>query len=418
MSIAGVCYITIDYGVYGTVLFLVFILSTSAISIFFINALYILILKVTTPQRFQSIISYVQIFFAIFMYGSYQFFPRMLNQLNLDTFNITLIKGIAAYPMYWLANSWQVFYTIKGSTTEIVFALAGLLLPFISIFIVVRYLAPSFNKRLALLNSNSSSLEKTRSKRGKPRSSYAHILSNLFTKNGAEKAGFLFTWKMTSRSRDFKIKVYPSMGYMMVYVVVLFMNSKSMSLADLHNESSGAKGMILGAIYFTSFLLITAVGQIIYSEKFKAAWIYYTRPLENPGQIISGAAKAAILKFYIPIVVIISVAGIVLIGPRVLPNIILGLFNEVLIAAILVYAGKKVFPFSLQQSTNAQTGGFLRGMFVLAVSGLIGVGHFLIYSFLPVIAICAVLSVAASWLLMDSIKKMGWEKIRSSYANE
>jgi hypothetical protein len=57
-------------------------------------------------------------------------------------------------------------------------------------------------------------------------------------------------------------------------------------------------------------------------------------------------------------------------------------------------------------------------MFVLAVSGLIGVGHFLIYSFLPVIAICAVLSVAASWLLMDSIKKMGWEKIRSSYANE
>jgi ABC-2 type transport system permease protein len=418
MSIAGLCFMAINYSIYGCVLFLLLILFNTAISIFFINALYILILKFTTPQRFQSIISYVQIFFAIFMYGSYQFFPRMINQLNLDDFDISSVNGIAAFPIYWLANSWQVLYTFGGNAVQIGLAVAGLLLPFISIFVVVRYMAPSFNRKLALLNNSSSTPEKTVGKKGTQKGSYAQFLSKVFTYNNAEKAGFLFTWKMTSRSRDFKVKVYPSMGYMIVYVVVFFMNSRNMSLADLHDESSNARLMILGALYFTSFLLMMAIGQIVYSEKFKASWIYYTSPVEKPGEIILGAAKAAILKFYIPIVVIITVAGVVLIGPKVLPNIILGLFNEVLIAAVLVYAGNKIFPFSLQQNNNVKAGSFLRTLFVLFISGLIGFGHYLIYSILPAVAICAVLSIIASWLLLDSIKKISWQKIKSSYAEE
>ncbi len=208
------------------------------------------------------------------------------------------------------------------------------------------------------------------------------------------------------------------MGYMIVYVIVLFMNSRSMTLADLKDESGRAKIMILGAIYFTSFLLMMAIGQIIYAEKFKASWIYYTSPLEKPGELISGAAKAAILKFYVPIVAVITIASVVLIGPKVLPNIIFGLFNEILIATILVYVGNKYFPFSLQQNTNVKTGSFLRSLIVLVLSGLIGVGHFLIYSILPAVAICAGLSIIASWLLMDSIKKIDWATIRSSYSEE
>jgi uncharacterized protein (DUF3820 family) len=64
MSIAGLVYVAVHYRFYGAILFLILILFITALSIFFINALYILILKFTTPQRFQSIISYVQIFFA------------------------------------------------------------------------------------------------------------------------------------------------------------------------------------------------------------------------------------------------------------------------------------------------------------------------------------------------------------------
>jgi len=415
MSLAGIVYIASDFGVHGTLLFLFTILLTTALSIFFINAIYILILRFTTPHRFQAIISYVQIFFAIAMYGSYQLFPRMLSELSLDEFDIATQTGIQAYPIYWLANSWQVLFTLKGAAGQIVMAIAGVAFPLLAIFVVVRYLAPSFNRRLGLLNSSSAAPKETAAKTVIEKKSYADWLSKLFTGTKTEKAGFLFTWRMTSRSRDFKVKVYPSIGYMVVYVIILFMNSRSISLADLAEESNKAKFLVLGAIYFTSFLLIMAIGQIIYSEKYKAAWIYYTSPVEKPGELISGAGKAAILKFYIPIVLFITVAALVLIGPKVLPNIILGLFNQILIAGVMLYLTNKHFPFSLQQSNNVKTGSFLRGMMVLFISALVSIGHFLIYSVLPAIALCAVLSVIASWLLFDSIKKISWERIESSY---
>jgi hypothetical protein len=297
MSLAGICYMAVEYGFYAALLFLFLVLLTAASSIFFINALYIVILKFTTPQRFQSIISYVQIFFAVLMYGSYQLFPRMIRNMDLDDFFISSQTGIIVYPLYWMANSWQVLFELNGSAEQIILAIAGLAFPFVCILVVIRYLAPSFNRKLALLNSSTATPQATQVKKRTEGRSYAGHLGKLFTKSSAEKAGFLFTWRMTSRSRDFKVKVYPSIGYMLVYVVVLFFNSRSISLADLAAESVMAKFMVLGAIYFTSFLLMMAIGQIIYSEKFKAAWIYYTSPVEKPGEIISGAAKAAILKF-------------------------------------------------------------------------------------------------------------------------
>jgi hypothetical protein len=418
MSLAGICYMGVEYGFYGALLFLLLILLTSAFSIFFINALYIVILKLTTPQRFQSIISYVQIFFAILMYGSYQLFPRMIRDLDLNEFTISSQTGIAAYPLYWLANSWKVLFEFSGSKGQVIMAIAGIVFPFLCIAMVVRYLAPSFNRQLALLNNSSAAPQTTPTKKHTKRMSYANWLAKLFTGSSAEKAGFLFTWRMTSRSRDFKVKVYPSIGYMVVYVIILFLNSRSISLTDLAEESPRAKFMVLGAIYFTSFLLMMAIGQIVYSEKFKASWVYFTAPVARPGEIVSGAAKAAILKFYVPIVVVVTVAGLALIGISVLPNIIFGLFNEILIAAILVYGGNKYFPFSLQQSTNAKTGSLFRGLLVLFCSLIIAGWHFFIYSNLPVIAICAALSIIASWQLLDSIKKLSWKQMESSYRDK
>lgn len=418
MSLAGIIYIASDFGVYGTLLFLLLILFTTALSIFFINAVYILILRFTTPHRFQAIISYVQIAFAILMYGSYQLFPRMLSNLALDEFDISTQTGIQAYPLYWLANSWQVLFNLKGTAGQMAMAVAGVVFPLLSIFIVVRYLAPSFNRTLALLNSSTSMPKPSTAKNVEQNKSYADWLSRLFAGSKTERAGFLFTWRMTSRSRDFKVKVYPSIGYMVVYVLILFLNSRSVSLADLAEESNKAKFLVLGAIYFTSFLLIMAIGQIIYSDKYKAAWIYYTSPVEKPGDLISGAAKAAILKFYIPIVFFVTLAALVLIGPKVLPNIILGLFNQILIASLTMYIGNKYFPFSIQQSNNVKGGSFLRGMMVLFCSALVSIGHFFIYSVLPAIFLCGALSVVASWLLFDSIKKLSWERIESSYNDQ
>lgn len=131
--------------------------------------------------------------------------------------------------------------------------------------------------------------------------------------------------------------------------------------------------------------------------------------------MILGSTKAAIFKFYIPIVIVLTVTGVVLAGPSILPNIVLGLFNQLLISTVLVFISHKYFPFSQHQNASQKTGSFLRGMMLLVVSGLIGVGHFFIYSILPAVLLCAVLSVLATYLLMGSIRDISWKEVRSSY---
>lgn len=419
MSLPGIVYVIMNVNIAAAVSFILMVLFTTTFAILFINAVYIAILKITTPQKFQSVISYIQIIFAIVIYASYQIFPRMINRFTLGNLDLTLQKGILFYPLFWIACTWKFLYSFQVTYKEAIGTVLGLILPFISIYLVVKYLAPFFNNKLALLSSGSSATPDAKAvTTRKHRLDYPAILSKLFTSGGSEKMGFLFCWKMTSRSRDFKLKVYPSIGYLAVYVVIMFMNTKSMDLQELREESMKSRILVISALYFTSFILTMAITQVVYSEKYKASWIYYITPVARPGAIILGGAKAAIMKFYIPLVFFITLAGLILIGPKVLPNIILGLFNELLIATILVYVGNKQFPFSMHQNTNVKAGSLLRSLFVLAISGVIALGHFFIYNIMPVVIIGAILSVIATWLIMDSIRNIPWKAVMSSYRED
>ncbi|HVG14414.1 MAG TPA: hypothetical protein VM935_05615, partial [Chitinophagaceae bacterium] len=222
---------------------------------------------------------------------------------------------------------------------------------------------------------------------------------------------FLFTWKMSARSRDFRLKVYPASGYLLVYVVIISLQSKSLSLEQIEDETGVGKTVIVTALYICSYLPMMAISQAIYSEKFKAAWIYYTTPVKSPGLIIRGSIKASIAIFFIPMAFVVLTTGLFIVGPKVVPNILLGLINQLLLACIAVYSSHKQLPFSVHQSSQQKAGNFIRGLIILVASGIIGVSHYLIYNFLPVVLIYMALSCLATWLLLDSIKNISWSKI-------
>jgi hypothetical protein len=58
MSLPGMILVGVVHGAGGLFPFIFLILSATLFTIFLINAMYILILRVTTPQKFKSIISY------------------------------------------------------------------------------------------------------------------------------------------------------------------------------------------------------------------------------------------------------------------------------------------------------------------------------------------------------------------------
>lgn len=403
-------------GIGGVSSFAFLVFLATLFTIFLINALYIFILRVTTPEKFKTIISYFQIFIAILFYASYQLVPKLINKAAIENYRVGDSPFIWLAPPYWFANTWHLLNNADFSIAAIISMVLSIAVPIASIWVVIKYFAPNFNRKLSMISGSEGSTSPI-AKDGKPirstTSTYLTLVSKWFSRKGAERMSFLLTYKISSRSREFKMKVYPSMGYLVVYLVMIFFTNKKISLSDLHYGTTSSKILFISLIYFSSFILIMACGQIQYSEKFKAAWIYFTTPIKEPGLLISGAIRAMIVKFYFPLISIVSILSVVFMGPAIIPNLVLACANQLFITAMVGYISIRELPFSHAQDQVKIN--FIRGIFTFLIPATIAGLHYLIYSFMPVVIILAILIMIAYWMVMDSIRKKAWANIISTF---
>ncbi|MCG7858963.1 hypothetical protein MD537_18445, partial [Flavihumibacter sediminis] len=105
MLLPAIVYLAIDYNLAVVTRFLISAALASLMAIFFINALYLLIIRVTTPERFKSIIAWFQIGFMILIYGAYQVMPRATAMENLQQFTVSDYNYVRFLPPYWFAAS-------------------------------------------------------------------------------------------------------------------------------------------------------------------------------------------------------------------------------------------------------------------------------------------------------------------------
>lgn len=418
MSLPAIIYLSIYNGYRTPFVFFVMMLLASTFSIFLINIIYLIILKFTSPKKFQIIISYVQIFMTIVIFAGYQIMVQQIGRIEIGSFAITQNSWLWLVPSYWFALSIKFFTGFLFEIPLIIGALLTILVPPLSLLTVIKYFAPSFNQKLSLITSNSEeSAPPLTSYKNKTiaRITYQDRLSKVLANEGVEQMGFLLTWKLTSRLRDFKLKVYPSIGYVLVMVAISFYNNKSFSVGKLRTGYGDTRFIVMNMVYLSSFILLGALGQIQFSEKFKAAWFYFTTPVKKPGLIFSGALKAVIFKFYIPIVLILSLTMISLIGFNIVPNIILGMCNVLLGCSLLSLIVFKNFPFSAMQQTSEKIGAMLRSMLSLGLVGLLGLLQYFVYNIPVVVFISIVLSGVANWLLLDYIKNKSWGQVFATY---
>ena len=418
LNLAGIITIGITKGIAAAFLFFGILPFAVVFTIFLINALYLVILKVTTPEKFKSAITYFQIIFAVLIYGSYQIIPRMIDETTLENFVIPEDGWMIIAPPYWFAAAWSSLYHLKGSWYQIAATSLSFTMPVFSVWLIIKYFAPSFNRKLAMISGSDQAEHNTATSiegSNLSKTSLMEKLSSVFTKSGAERMGFEFTWMMTGRSRDFKIKTYPFFGYLAVYLVMFFINKKNFSLDSIRSNENSAKILLLIAIYMIGMLLMQAITNIRVSDKYKAAWIFFTTPIKQPGNVISGATKALIFKFYLPFSLVVSCALIPFLGWTILPNIILGLCNQLCIAFLMVYISVRDLPFSSAEIGKVKGSKFAISMLMLILPfGMAGI-HYLIYSFTAVVFILAILAVIAVWLISSSVYNRGWEMIKTAY---
>jgi len=400
--------------------FILMVLFATLLSIFLVNAVYILILKITKPSNFQSVISYFQIVFAIVIYGSYQLFPRMMANMGIDNLKVSDIQSMIYYPPYWFANAVNSLTVFTFESRDLYALLLAIGIPLLSIFIVVKYFAPAFTRNLSMITGSTEEVKTKLVGRNSEtgfRLTWVEKLAQMLTSGSSEYMGFLFTWKMMGRSRDFKMKVYPGFGYLIVIIAMMMLQNNSPSLTDFSEMTERAKSMFIVFLYFGSFIVLSAVGQLPYSDKFKSAWIFVITPIDAPGKLLSGALKSVIICFYIPIVLFFSIFGIVIVGPSILPNLVLGCFNVLAVSSLIAYVNLRKLPFSVSSHDSSKNKTTARNFITTLIPAVIGVFHWLIFDFTWAVVILAVLAVIATWMIMDSIRNLGWKKIENFDVN-
>jgi len=391
--------------------FILIILLMTLLGIFFINAIYILILKITTPVKFQSVIGSIQIGFVILMMAAYQLLPRMMQSSTFAKASITDIPFMQFYPPFWFADA-CLLLSGKGFSPESMMSLVlSIIIPLLSIWLVVRVFAPSFNRKLGMITGGTSEQSApVKRLEGSRKISLLERLAGLLTKPGAEYAGFIFAGRMMGRSRDFKMKVYPAIGYIVVFGFMMFFQSHSFSAAL--PGSSKLTTPLLMIIYISSMLISSAMLQLPYTDKFKASWLFFVTPISKPGLIISGAVKCVMTLFFVPLALALIVLGLVLQGPSILPNILLGCLNVLVIGSIIAYIMVKQLPFSTAQEGAAGGSTFIRSMLLLILPGAFGLVQYLLSGFQWVILLLLLITAVIPWLVFDEIKKRDWNQLK------
>lgn len=381
------------------------------ISLFFVMACYSLLLRLTKPEKFKDVIGYFQIFFSILVFSTYYLvMPQLRNHELFEHFDIKTIEWIKYTPTYWLASCW---YWVEPKAAEIAgtgwFSILAVIAPFAMLWVTVKFFAPSFIRKISAIDGVEVTTPKNKSKQS-TKSKFYLSLAGMFNRTAASKAGFSIAWLQTSRSRAFKMRVYPGFAYVFVYFFYLFLNT-NVPYSQLLEKMAGTESHLI-LLYMTSFILLNAVTNMNMTEQYKASWVYYTSPLEAPGRIMGGAFKAMWVKYYLPFVVVVTAFVLYVWGIGAWIDIVLATTNVTTYVLILMYLGNRYLPFSMPEQMKTKAGkAILKMVFAIVFMGCMGFAHYVIY-FMWLKVLLALVSIALLWTIWDSYINTSWKQLK------
>ena len=372
LSIIPAMVVTIQYGGVLLSVFLLAIALAICAAVFITNGLYLLIMQFATEEKLKSIINYIQIFMAVSIMGGYQILPRMMERMDMRTFVYEIQWWSFLLPPVWMAGAMEAIQFNMFDKSHVGLMVSAVFLPLLGVYIVNKYLSPIFNRKLSVLDGGSAKI-------GKTNLTQRNLLPNIarwITTTPSEFGAFNVIYKILGRDRKIKLKIYPAFGYVAVFGLLFMLRSQEDLATTWTNLPTTQYHLIL--LYLIFMVLQVALYEIPYSDDFKASWIYYSLPLNYPGEILSGTLKAICVRLFLPAYLIISTFVLFVWGVRVIDDIIFGLLNNFLMVMILAMVNKRSLPFSMPPNVRAQSGNLIRNILTFLLIALLGACHFLL----------------------------------------
>lgn len=408
MAISGVALIVsgVRYGVLFSLLFFFEIILICSFLILFTALFYYVIMTIYSGEKLKDIINYFQILLTVCMTLMYQFTGRIFNLANIS---VEMTPHLWHYflPSAWFSAPFMILMKHDFSSYYISLSIIGVVVPIITIVIYVKSVAPRFERNLEKLNSSDKP-----AKISKRKEAFNGFIANILCRKPLEKTFFNFTLDMLKNERKLKLRIYPSLGFSIIFPFIFFFNIMGNGVSFSEGMAELASGRTYLFLYLTIVFLGTIFQMISLSENYKGAWIYRAMPIDNPAMILKGAFKAVLIKYIVPVYIFISVIFICVFGIKIIPSLFLIFINLLIFITANFYYSQKELPFykDFQYAQNGSNvasvfGGFL---FCAVVAGI----HYLSLVLAPIGLIVNILvSLILFVILWHFAFKFSWKDI-------
>ncbi|MGM8365825.1 hypothetical protein ACLIBG_10155 [Virgibacillus sp. W0181] len=372
------------------IVFLVmFIITLTALS-------YITILRFFSGEHLKDFINYVQIILSVSIIIGYQIVIRSFNLVDF-TISYVFQWWHLLIPPIWFAAPFELLLTTNHANSIIWLTVLALIVPVLAFGIYFRSM-PAFERNLQKL------MEETK-KTGQKKRVWMAIWAKLLCRKKEERQFFGFANVMMSEEREFKLKVYPSLGMALVFPFIFIFSELNMrSLEDI------ASGNMFLNIYFSNIIIGTVVYMLQFSGKYKGAWIFKVTPIKNHLLAYSATLKAFIIRLYLPVFILIGAVFVFIFSLRILPDLFVVLLTAILHTLISYkLVGNKGYPFTKPFETAQQGGNTISIFLLMFIAGFFAGAHYLftllpfgIYIYMGILMIILIVS----WKLSFSEKKL------------
>ncbi len=324
---------------------------------------YIVILRFFDGEKLKDFINYVQIGLTLAMMIGYQFLVRSFELVDIDIVFGFEWWSIFLIPM-WFAAPYDLFLNGNISGLTIIFSILSVVVPFISIWLYIK-LIPTFERNLQKLLSTSKSKKEKKSR-------LKDALLKLICTTSEERAFYRFASLMMKQEREFKLKVYPSLGFAFVIPFIFIINSGRFEDVDYSVSMSYLN------IYFSMLIIPTSVLMLGHSSNYKAAWIYRIFPFKDFSALKKGSLKAFLIKLFIPIYLILSVVLCYIYGIRIVPDLLIVLVTSWIFTCICYVGFGSKIPFTKPFNEISDSQGWKSLVLMIPLAILAGVHYFMV----------------------------------------
>ena len=390
-------------GMYFTLLFLANLLLISLFIVVLTAICYLAILRFFDGETLKDAINYIQIALSVGILVGYQLLARSFTFIDFQV-SYAVEWWHALIPPFWFGSTFELVLNGNHTANVAGMSLLALAVPVMAIMIYYR-LMPMFEH----------SLQKLQSEAGKSRKSTGldGLWARLLCRKREERVFFRFSSLMMKREREFKFKVYPSLGFSIIFPFIFLLNE--MWVRSF--EEVGQGGMYY-YIYFTNLMIPTVVHMVTFSGKYKGSWIYRAAPIKDLGMVYSAAYKAFLARLYLPVFVFVSILFIWIFSSRIIPDLLAVLLSGiamVLITHKLLNAGH--LPFS-KPIDYIQEGKTAIITLLLLLSGFFVLVHFLVRTMeygLYIYLALLIIAIPIAWRVMFSGKKQAIREAGTSW---